>query len=468
MDTRQRPSLSELKVGLFVVITSLILALAIFTIGQEAGLLQDTFIVKTYLNNVSGLKKGDIVLLAGVDVGNVTDVRVTEAEQEMPKTQSNQLYQKQLQELRQKASEHRAQIHSTQERLAVLGTELEATQDRQPAAINKLEKRMADLEKLIEDQGRSLDDIEEDIQRTRANLQNIEVYMEIIGDYRRWIRRDSNISLGSVGLLGDKYIEISLGRSPEPADTLRELRNKWLGLGQGEVEIVQITGTTQAGFRELITGANDILANFEGLSSQFEGVLDRLASGEGTIGKFFADPSFYNNLDQTILGARATIAKTSQLMEDISRGEGTIPRLIQEREVYNKIDAFLGKLESVMTRIDEGEGTLGKFSKDPSLYNKSAQAVANVEQITQRMDSGQGTLGKLSTDDKLYMDMQRSVDQLATFLTKIGEGKGTLGRLANDDQLYQSLTQVSSEIVKLIYDFRQNPKKFLTLKFELF
>ena len=50
----------------------------------------------------------------------------------------------------------------------------------------------------------------------------------------------------------------------------------------------------------------------------------------------------------------------------------------------------------------------------------------------------------------------------------VEEGKGTLGLLAKDERLYRSLNRVSSEIVKLIYDFRQNPKKFLTIKFELF
>jgi len=34
--------------------------------------------------------------------------------------------------------------------------------------------------------------------------------------------------------------------------------------------------------------------------------------------------------------------------------------------------------------------------------------------------------------------------------------------------LYSNVNQLSSESVKLIYDFRQNPKKYLTIKFELF
>ncbi|MBA3439749.1 MAG: MCE family protein, partial [Pyrinomonadaceae bacterium] len=45
---------------------------------------------------------------------------------------------------------------------------------------------------------------------------------------------------------------------------------------------------------------------------------------------------------------------------------------------------------------------------------------------------------------------------------------GTVGKLFTDDQLYSNVNQVSAEVNKLIYDFRQNPKKYLTIKFELF
>ncbi len=37
-----------------------------------------------------------------------------------------------------------------------------------------------------------------------------------------------------------------------------------------------------------------------------------------------------------------------------------------------------------------------------------------------------------------------------------------------DPTLFNSFAETSSEIQKLLYDFRQNPKKFLTINFKLF
>jgi len=54
-------------------------------------------------------------------------------------------------------------------------------------------------------------------------------------------------------------------------------------------------------------------------------------------------------------------------------------------------------------------------------------------------------------------------------------GKGTIGKLVTDDSLFNNVTSTSSSInkfsdeaTKLLYDFRQNPKKFLTIKLTLF
>ena len=90
MGKTDRSDFSELKVGIFVLVCMLILGLAIFTIGTQVGLLQQTFYAKTYLNNVSGLKAGNITLMAGVEAGNVIAVEIQSGK--VPDTQANQYH----------------------------------------------------------------------------------------------------------------------------------------------------------------------------------------------------------------------------------------------------------------------------------------------------------------------------------------------------------------------------------------
>src|SRR5438309_2337149 len=88
--------------------------------------------------------------------------------------------------------------------------------------------------------------------------------------------------------------------------------------------------------------------------------------------------------------------------------------------------------------------------------------------LAERVDRGEGTLGRLSKDEALYNDMRDTMARFNTMVASIQNGQGTLGKFMQDPTLYNSLNQTSSEVLKLLYDFRQNPKKFLTISFKLF
>ena len=105
-----------------------------------------------------------------------------------------------------------------------------------------------------------------------------------------------------------------------------------------------------------------------------------------------------------------------------------------------------------------GKGTLGKLLKDPELYDNARDTMASIRSVALRLEAGEGTLGKLSTDEDLYLEMSRALEKLSAFANDIEEGRGTLGRLAKDEQLYENINQLSAEMLKLIYDFRQKPE----------
>jgi len=68
--------ISTSKVGLFIFLGMVILTIAIFLIGQKQALFSSTFTVRTYFNDIQGLRNGAIVRLSGIDVGTVKDVRI--------------------------------------------------------------------------------------------------------------------------------------------------------------------------------------------------------------------------------------------------------------------------------------------------------------------------------------------------------------------------------------------------------
>src|SRR6266852_4446266 len=75
MAQRKQITWSELRVGLFVLVGLLILAVAIFYV-TGAGFLGPKYRLKTFLPEVSGLSVGAPVRLDGVEIGNVEKIRL--------------------------------------------------------------------------------------------------------------------------------------------------------------------------------------------------------------------------------------------------------------------------------------------------------------------------------------------------------------------------------------------------------
>ncbi len=468
MSPKQQFTLIELRVGIFVVVVCAILALAIFAIGSQVGLFERHFLAVTYLSNVSGLKPGDVVLLGGVEVGNVQAVNIS-APGELPQTETNANILQRVARLQDQLETAQAQAQETESDLQRARNDYRQAVQQHGANSSEAEHRdqeVEDLNRRLEDYRSTASDLHDDIAQARSGLQNIEVRMRINAAYRDWIREDSSISLGSIGLLGDKYIEISLGRTDQPPKTMQVSVDTWLGSETDEA--VFITGTQQASFGELITGANDILANFETLSDQVQDIVRNLEAGEGTVGKFLTNPEFFNNLNSAIENADRTVEKLGNLVSNIDNAGGTMSKLIHDDTLYNDLVSTIGDMKTLAQKINSGDGTLGRFVNDPSVYERSENLLSNLDEITGRMNRGEGTLGKLSTDEQLYANLRDSVDELAAILKDVKSGKGTLGQLTTNEELYNNLDSVSSEIVKLIYDIRKDPKKYLTIKFQLF
>lgn len=266
------------------------------------------------------------------------------------------------------------------------------------------------------------------------------------------VRKDSKVKLGSVGLLGDKVIEITPG-------TLQAAPIEQGGYIEGDQE---------ATIKELITGADDILANFTTLSDEVRKIAEDINLGKGTAGKFIKDEALYANLNRTVVEAQS-------LVQRIREGEGTVGKLLNDPQLYNQIQATTQRMERLIADVSEGRGTLGKFATDDELYNRSNKILSRLDEIAVKLDQtadrinkGEGTFGRLLNEDKLYRETESTLHNLNMLSARLERGEGSAGRLLQDPELYNNLNTASSEVVKLLNDFRKEPKKYLTIRIRIF
>jgi phospholipid/cholesterol/gamma-HCH transport system substrate-binding protein len=275
-------------------------------------------------------------------------------------------------------------------------------------------------------------------------MQSVGIRMNINVDYREMIRTDSIMTIGTIGLLGDGYVDIARGYTGEV-------------IPDGGT----IQGSSGGSIREIIEGTDDIVANIGILSDQVQEITGRVSEGEGTLGKLLTDAAIYDNV------ASAT-SEANLLVRDARTGAGTIGLLMSDDALYANALAAVARVDAIVTRLESGEGTLGRFLTDPSIFEEMNEVIASFGVFAERMERGEGTLGRLSRDDTLYVEASAAMEDISGMAASIANSEGTAGRLINDPALYDNLNTLISEFLKLVYDFRQDPERFLTINFRLF
>jgi phospholipid/cholesterol/gamma-HCH transport system substrate-binding protein len=274
------------------------------------------------------------------------------------------------------------------------------------------------------------------------------------------IRTDSQAQQGSPSLLGN---EMLINITPGSA------------VGQPIQEGAILPSSSSNTVNDFATSGTDLAQRLSKLSDQISGIVVDVKEGKGTVGRLFSDEAIYNNLN-------AAIRETEDVMRQVRSGEGSAGRFINDPALYNNANEIALQLRAITDDLRAGRGTAGKFFTDDELYNRINRtadrldkSVNEINAVVAEINAGRGTLGKLIRDEQIYNDARAAIARFNTTAERIDSlvaaaqrGEGTVGKLLNDDALYSNVNQLSSEGVKMLYDFRQNPKKYLTIKFELF
>jgi len=199
----------KFKTGIFVLAALAVLVLTIFLIGRQKSLFTDTFSVYANFKNVSGLQTGNFVRFAGINVGTVNDITIT---------------------------------NDTTVRVDIL-----------------LQTRV-----------------------------------------KPYIKSDSKASIASDGLMGDKLIQIAAG-----SDTAKLLNGN------------QVTGVEPMDMDKVMKKISLIADNAGTITSDLAGIVGKVNSGKGSLGKLLNSDDFEKSI-------QSTVESTNKTVQNIGKAAGGV------------------------------------------------------------------------------------------------------------------------------------------------
>lgn len=241
---------------------------------------------------------------------------------------------------------------------------------------------------------------------------NVEIVFSIQRSVLAHLREDATVNIRPLGLLGDKYLDLSAGSPTKPT------------LPPNQV----LHGHAETDFTGLASGAENTMDRLNTALGDLQRILTKVSEGQGTVGKLVTDPSLFE----------------------------------RSQRVMEKLEAASDKSIDVLDRVERGQGTIGKLVSDDEFYRRASRALNELSQLAGRLNNQDGTLAKLS-DPTLYHRLDYLTKRGEALLNKIENGNGTIGKLVNQDELYERSEKLLTELETLVADVKKNPTKYFKL-----
>lgn len=224
----------------------------------------------------------------------------------------------------------------------------------------------------------------------------IRVKVSVAGNVAPRVRENSVASIRTLGLLGDKYIEISAG-TPDAAP-----------LPPGGV----IASIDPIDYEAVLGQSGDIVSNVVELTASLRNLLKAMDRGQGLLG---------------------ALVKNREL------GEAT---LVDFQRTMRNLRETTTSLQAILARIERGEGLLGMLARNTErgreIKEHLARSAANLEEVSRRL--ARSPLLRALDDEqytrRVLANLDRATADLAEVAAKLNRGEGTLGKLLNDPALY--------------------------------
>lgn len=338
MPEREKVRWSQMKVGAVGLAAFFILFVLVFLLTSSRGIFQQNELLRTYMEDASGMTQGTPVRLNGISIGFVDNLRLTGSADSHRAVEFDMLVKKRY------LAEIPVDSIATIAAANLLGDKfVNISRGKDPRAVQP----GAELPSL---QG-------QDIPELMAQSANI------LRQFQTLVGRVDNLlagveqGKGNIGLLlkDDELYRRLNGIASEGQQLLTDVRN-----GKGTLSKLLYSDDLYQEVRSPLRRIDKILADMD--------------AGQGTAGKLLKDPALYDDLQKSIAEARSLIA-------DLNAGKGTAGKLLKDDTLNNRLNELVAKMNSTIDRMNAGQGTLGQLVVNPQLYDAMAGATREFQSL---------------------------------------------------------------------------------------
>jgi phospholipid/cholesterol/gamma-HCH transport system substrate-binding protein len=262
----------------------------------------------------------------------------------------------------------------------------------------------------------------------------IRVWMKVDRRYEHRVRADSLVRIRTLGLLGDKFLELNSG-SPEVAVIPDE----------GRLNAAPATNVDA-----LIASGTDVMDNISTISFQLKNILARVDRGQGLLGELTSDSEPSRRLKADIF---ATLGTIQRVANKVDNGPGPLPRMLNDRALADSLAQSVASLHGILDSAQHGKGLVPGLLNDPATREQYDQTIASLQQVAEDLkkfsgdlENGKGLVPRLINDEaygrQITDNVRQMVERLNGVTEKLSNGNGTAAKVINDPHIYDSVNDI--------------------------
>ncbi len=331
----------EAKVGLFFVLGVILFGLML-EVGNRWKIFDRGIPYRTMLSSTTGLKQGDAVKLAGVEVGTITLIKVLDdrVQVDFEVKPGTRIKQDTVAGIRMSS---------------MLGGQFLGLTFGSPAS----------------------PDLPAGSTVKSSESAGVDALMDSVGGLTREakqmvldLNRNQNQVMGKIAGMLDENRAV---------------------LHESLTGLARITAKIDRGDGSLAMLLNDkaLYTNAAALTGRLNDISARIERGEGTLGRLLNEEDLYHEGLAAVKGMGDSMKSFSETARRINSGEGTVGKLVNDPALYNELKETIANLKEITRKINEGQGTVGRLVNDDTLYRDAVSTLKKTEKTMEGLqDAG--------------------------------------------------------------------------------
>ncbi|HYO51383.1 MlaD family protein [Archangium sp.] len=264
---------------------------------------------------------------------------------------------------------------------------------------------------------------------SKPGEKRLEVRLKLSAQHAQRVRMDSVARLASLGVLGDKAVDITIGSLDQaqvapggeiPSGAGGDLSSLMRGAAQVMEDSVAVSRTVRKAVEAYADPqvAEDVAASVRSLRM----LLEEVEKGDGALHALIYDKQAGWDMRQLMANAsrmavrmEKAMAHVEGLLDEVRNGDGTAHALIYGQEgaqALKELGAAAGQLAVLMEDAKKNpDGAVHQlvYGNAGNMLADLGSAAADIKQITAMVARGEGSLGGILKDPTVYEDLREVV-----------------------------------------------------------